>query len=132
MPIPIVQRYYLKYTYFISDDVFKNHLLLSARAFLFIFFLWKINHFYNKNKYIYIIAKIYAFSLMGSFLFSTDSMTMTRVGEFFGVVEIVLIPLLMYRLPRGLKYSVPFFWGLGLLIICAFLTGFFNNPAQVN
>lgn len=71
-------------------------LLFMARAALWCILLWKSDLLFKNNKYALILLKIMALSLISMLVFSTNIAFALRTMEFYGIVEILLFPMLIY------------------------------------
>lgn len=60
--------------------------------------LWKSDVIVCKNKYIFLLLKIMALSLISLTLFSLNIAAALRIMEYYGVVEIILLPMLLYAI----------------------------------
>ena len=60
--------------------------------------IWKRNFLYKKNKYSIILIKIYAFSVFFFVFFFSLPVFAFRMNELIGVVEIILVPFIVYLL----------------------------------
>lgn len=72
-----------------------NYMFLS-KIVLFYIILFNAKKIYVYNKYVYLLLKIYAISLAVFPAFAVIPASAFRIQEFLGVVEIILIPLLVY------------------------------------
>lgn len=90
-----------------------------------IYFYHTIRHF---NKYITILLKVKAISIMALFLFSDFHVMASRVNELFGVVDIILYPCIYFTVRQ--KYIgrlVVIVIGLSLYAIGILQTGLFDS-----
>lgn len=75
-------------------NVFNSiHLFRIALYYLFIF---KLDLLIEKNKYTILLVKIFTISLCSFILFAFMPVIGFRMSELFGIVEIILIPLILY------------------------------------
>lgn len=70
--------------------------LQILRIILFYFLMYKIDYIIIKNKYMYILMKIYSFAIISLVLLSSFPVIAFRVSDLLLIVEIVLIPNLIY------------------------------------
>jgi hypothetical protein len=89
-----------------------------AKTLIYYFILWKYNVIIKYNKYAALLLEIEAVSLLSFILLSAMPVFAFRIYEFFGVVEIILIPFLYYTFKSKLFSSaLVIFIGLCLLVI---------------
>lgn len=75
-------------------NVFNSILLL--KIFVFYILMFNIEYLKEKNKYIPLLVNIFCFSLMSFPIFANIPIVGFRINELLGIVEIILIPLLIY------------------------------------
>ena len=87
------------------------------------FFLWKRDLIIAKNKYFFILLKIYFFALCAMVIFSDIPTFAVRTSELLGVVEIILFPMIIYTIKEQ-KIAALFtiFLSLGLMCTALFYT----------
>lgn len=80
-------------------NVFNSlYLIRYIILYIFIYFSYKIE---IENKYFTILLKVYAISLFSYLALSKNAVLSMRISELYGVVELILIPLLYYTVrPR--------------------------------
>jgi hypothetical protein len=82
---------------------------------------WLIIHadvIQQKTKYGYLIIKIHLLSVLLYFLFTSVSMIAFRLNEFFGIINVVSAPLIVYTFRSKLiSYSLVVMYSLLILII---------------
>ncbi|WP_306353546.1 EpsG family protein [Flavobacterium sp. '19STA2R22 D10 B1'] len=102
-----------------SINVF--NLLFLARIAIFYFILLKYDLILANNKYLPILIKIYCIALISFLIFAVMPVLAFRMNELFGIVEVVLIPLLFYVFrPRLISKIVIVFIGVCLISIVLF------------
>lgn len=122
IPIDFIQQLYDMYSYStMSEDQTVNvfNLLHIFRCMLFCFILSRITMIAKKNVYSILYLKIYALSLAALVLLSDIPVLAFRISELFQVIEIVLLPLLVYTFKS--KYMGKF------VVICIALMISFVN-----
>jgi hypothetical protein len=128
IPIAYIQKKYAAYVYLqtiaagdAKTNVF-NYVFL-AKCLIYYVILWKSNLIKTQNKYITLLLKIEALSLVCFVLFSSIPVISSRVNELFGVVEIILIPMIYYVFRQKLFSTfIVTFIGLCFLLISIFYT----------
>ena len=124
IPIDFIQNLYEMYSQsaiFEEETVNVFSLLHVYRCLLFLFLLIWINKIKGKNIYAMLYLKIYALSLASLVLFSDIPVVAFRISELLQVVEIVLLPLLVYIFtPRYLGKLVVIFVSMIIVIINIF------------
>ena len=63
---------------------------------IFYFLLYHIERIHNENKYAYLLIKIYGLAIFSFTALSSITVVAARTNEFFGVVQIILIPTVVY------------------------------------
>ena len=81
------------------------------------FFLWKRDLIIEKNKYFFILLKIYFFALCAMVIFSDIPTFAVRTSELLAVVEIILFPMIIYTI-RETKIASLFTVAISLGLIC--------------
>lgn len=79
-----------------SANIFS--LLHLSRIILWGLLLWKSDLIFLKNRYVYLLLKIMALSLVALPLFSLNIAAALRIMEYYGIVEIILFPMLLYTI----------------------------------
>jgi len=78
--------------------------------------LWKNSLLQHSNEYFIILVKIYVFSIASFLLFADIPVLGFRISELLGIVEIILVPLILYFLrPRIIAYIICFLFAIGNL-----------------
>lgn len=72
------------------------NLVFICKILIFYILLWKYELIACRNKYAIVLMKVYCISLMAFPIFATMPVVGFRVSELYGIVEIILIPLLYY------------------------------------
>lgn len=119
LPIPILQEkiaIYKELQEFDVDgfneiNVFNS--LYILRCLIYYFLLYYSNNIIHSNKYFIILIKIYAFSLFSLPAFSVMPVIAFRIGELFGIVEVILMPMIFYTIkeklfPKFVVVSISF------------------------
>jgi hypothetical protein len=97
------------------------NLLFLARVAIFYFIIWKYELINSHNKYTPVLLKIYGISLMSLLLFAQMPVVAFRLNEFFGIVEIILVPLIYYTiLPSTFSKTIVILIGANFLFILIF------------
>lgn len=103
----------------ISVNLFS--LVFLTRIAIFYFLIYKYELLHSHNKYFPILMKIYCISLISYPVFATLSAFSTRISEFYGVVDFILIPFIYYVFkPIYFSRAIVIFIGLSLLLIILF------------
>lgn len=103
-------------------NVFNSWQLL--RIFLCFLFLWKADFIYLYNKYAYLLIKLYVFSACSIFLLADIPVFATRTSDMFAIVDIIVIPFLMYLIkPKIISKSMV----VGISFLYLFLNLFYNK-----
>lgn len=98
------------------------NLYMLTKIGIFYFMLYKYDVIILNNKYSPILMKIYCISLMAIPIFANTQAFGFRISELFGIVEIILIPLLYYSFKeiyfgRALVISI----GLTIMLIVIYI-----------
>lgn len=97
-----------------------NYMFLSKVA-IFVVLLFTAKKIEVHNKYVYLLLKIYAISLAAFPALSAMPASAFRIQEFLGVVEIILIPMIVYLFRvRFLGYLAVIIIALGYLMLNLF------------
>lgn len=129
-PIPIIQEKLQMYQMLQQagiggfDKINVFNLMQLFKIALFYLFIFKFDLINEKNKYFIILIKIFALSLCSFPLFSFMPVISFRISELFGIVDIILIPLIMYIF-KPVWLSRVIIVLIGLLFILTTL--FYNN-----
>jgi len=126
IPITYIQEKYTMYINLqnVADDSKKinvfNYVFL-AKCLIFYLLLWKNNVISYQNKYTILLLKIEALSLASYIIFSIMPVFGWRFYELFGVVEIILIPMVYFVInPKIFSNLIVIFIGLCILLINIF------------
>lgn len=127
IPIPGIQEkiiMYQKMRELDPNDVVQTNVfsfVFLAKVVIFYFLLYKYDLVHSHNKYFPILMKIYSLSLVAYLVFTSLPAFSSRINELFGVVDIILIPLLFYIFkPVYFSKAIVVFIGLCLLLIVLF------------
>lgn len=117
LPIRLVQQKFASYSRKELDlNIFS--VFQIGRCIIYYLVLWKYKLLASKNKYAVLLIKIYCLSLLTFILLSDIPDIARRVNEFYGIVEIILFPMLIYIIHQKLfiKVAVMLF-ALMLLLV---------------
>jgi hypothetical protein len=92
-----------------------NILVIFRICFLLVL-LWKNKFLYEKNKYALVLIKIYAFSIFLFTFLSTLPVLAFRIRELLGIVEIILLPFLIYLIKEK-HIAFIIFLSIGLMLM---------------
>ena len=85
------------------------------------FTIWLlINHkrIQEQNRYGYILLKLQAISIIAFVAFSSVNMVAYRVSEFFGIVSIITVPMVVYTFrSRLVGYTITFVYSFLILVL---------------
>lgn len=127
VPIPGIEEKIIMYqklrelesTDAVATNIFSFVFLAKVAIFYFLLFKYDLIHSYNK--YFPILMKIYSFSLASYLIFTSIPAFSSRLNELYGIVDIILIPLLFYIFkPVYFSKAIVVFIGLCLLLIALF------------
>lgn len=112
LPIPFIQD---KIRIYIEGQVYSNeatvnifNLYFLFRYFFLCLFLYKLDYLIGHNKYVIILIKINILSIFFFIITSDINAFAFRINELLGVVEIVLLPTLVYLFkPRIISKIIP-------------------------
>ena len=100
LPFDYIKEQYTVYMDFKNMGIFGDANLFNSvqliRLFIIILILVYSSDIYQYNKYIYICAKIYSIGILFFTQFASMSIVSFRISELFYIVEIILIPCLIY------------------------------------
>lgn len=109
-----------KYSLWSGDKVNVLNVLQLIRLSLAMFFLKYADNIADGNKYGYIFIKFYIVGLCAMVFFADIPVFAVRTSELLGVVEIILLPCIMYVInPRAIAAILVM--GMGLLFLCTTL-----------
>ncbi|TSK06122.1 MAG: EpsG family protein [Geobacter sp.] len=87
-------------------------------------FLWKVPLLESRNKFFIILIKIYVFSVSSFVLFADIPVFGFRISEVLGIVEIVLIPMLIYLFKQKfVAFSLCVLYAFGTLYMAIIYGG---------
>jgi hypothetical protein len=87
--------------------------LLLLRFLVLSFMVWNHDILMKKNKYSILLIKIYALSIFFFIAFADLPVLAGRISQLFGIVEVVLVPLLIYILnPKYLSVALAIIFGM--------------------
>lgn len=129
LPIPAVQEKLKAYDELIklggeewtTINVFNSILLIKIA--IFYLYLWKYSFLVEKNKYLPILLKIQALTIMSFSVFAIMPVIGFRINELLGAVEIITLPFLYYLFkPKILSALIVVTLGGIMLYVSVFLT----------
>jgi hypothetical protein len=82
------------------DQINVFNLVYLGRLAIYYFILFFVNSIQKKNIYVVLLLNIYMLSLAAFPLFSALPVVAFRVTEFYGIVEVVLFPLIVYTIKQ--------------------------------
>ena len=106
IPIPFIQSKIDMYNTFTElgisdfDQINVLNLVYLARVAMYYFVLYFVDLIKDKNKYTVILLNIYMLSLAAFPLFSALPVLSFRINELYGIVEILLFPLIYYTIKQ--------------------------------
>jgi hypothetical protein len=87
--------------------------LLYLRFFVLCFMVWHYEALQEKNRYSILLIKLYAFSIFFFIAFADLPVMAGRVSQLFGIVEIILVPFVVYILkPKYLSVGIAILFGI--------------------
>ncbi len=124
IPIPGIQEkieIYLKLQELDNEQINVFNYLYLLKILIFYILLFNYKKFAEHNRFFPILLNIYCLSLVSYTVFGQIPAFATRISEFFGVVEIILIPLLVYLFkPRILGIFMVVLLAIVFLLINLF------------
>ncbi len=114
IPIPYIQERILIYQKFLIgnkdiDQINVFNYLFILRCFVYYMFVFLRKKILIKNNYFIVILKIYGLSLFAFPAFASVFVFSFRINEFYGAVEIILIPFMIYfRKDVGVIFTILF------------------------
>jgi hypothetical protein len=106
------------------DNLNVFNLLLLSRIFISLILFYNIDKISKINKYAPVLLEIYILSHVFFILFSDIPALSFRISELLGVVEIILIPFLIY-LFKGKR--IPLFFPIGIGAVMLWLSLFYDK-----
>lgn len=95
--------------------------LVIAKFVIILFMISRIQLMQKHNKYVILMLKIMFISIMARSLFATNTSVAFRISEFFGVIEITLIPCIYYVVKHHvMKYGLICFVAFAFMFIRIF------------
>ena len=92
------------------------NILQLLRIVLISVFLWKTSLLQKSNKYFTILFKTYIFSIASFVLFANIPVFSFRLSELMGIVEIILVPMVIYILkPKFIAYILCVLFAFGII-----------------
>lgn len=98
------------------DKINVFNLVFLVKVLIFYIMLWKYDLLKLRNEYFPILLKIYCLSLFVFPAFSFFPVAAFRMSEYYGVVEIIFFPLLIY-ITKPPKYSIPIIVAIGIVLM---------------
>lgn len=133
IPIYLMQIKYDSYTYYATVDKTINlfNYVHLSRCLLACLLLWKWKLLAEKNSYSIIILKIYFLAIFIFIAFANTPAISSRISELMMVVEIILIPFLIYifkqkNLATVMVMGIGFVFLSFALFYTKLLTGYFS------
>lgn len=100
LPIEEVQSRWILYANSLDMEINIFNALQLSRVFICIVLFLAIDKIYKKNNLAILLCKIYALSIAAFVLFSDFPVLAFRISEFYQVIEIILLPMLVYIFGR--------------------------------
>lgn len=98
VPIEGIQSLWMMYDDTVGEDINIFNAIQLGRTCICLFLLFYIDKIFLYNKYAILLVKIYAISISIFVLLSSVPVIAFRVSELYQIVEIVLIPMLIYTI----------------------------------
>ena len=111
----------------IAEKVNVFNTIIIIRILFTYFILYNIKRIYENNKYAIVLVKMYIISIILFILLSDVTALAMRFNELFGVVEMIIIPLIIYALP---KKNIDYLIVKCIIILYAIILLFFNYRAE--
>ena len=97
-----------------------------------VFLIWKADFFYSKNKYAVLCIKIFTIGLSSWVLFSSVPVIAFRISGFLEIVEIILVPFMLYFIEeRPFAIAFVILYGFGLLYVDAIHSQLLNPYSAI-
>ena len=118
-PIEGIQNLWEMYEYSYGNEINVFNSMQLGRVCLCGLLFFYIDEISRYNKYAILLLKIYALSIVAYVLFSSVPVMTFRISEFYQVVEILIIPMIVYVFKgrKFLKYALVLAFGLSLLLM---------------
>jgi hypothetical protein len=95
------------------DGIMLLNPLLYLRFVVLAFMMWHYDILMQRNRYSIILIKLYAFSIFFFIAFADLPVMAGRVSQLFGIVEIILVPFVVYILnPKYLSVGIVILFGI--------------------
>jgi hypothetical protein len=102
--------------------------LLLLRFLVLSFMIWNYDILQEKNRYAILLIKIYAFSIFFFIAFADLPVLAGRISQLLGVVEIILVPFVVYILnPKYLSAALAIVFGMLIMYKQLFYSDFLHN-----
>lgn len=88
----------------------------SLRLLIIALLFWKLERIVEYNKYVPLLLKLYVIGVVSYLLFADIPAFTVRISEFFQIVEIILIPLLVYAF-KDKRIGIWLPIGIGVIFI---------------
>lgn len=129
IPIPAIQEKILVYQSLQElgkhNDINVFNIKYLLKVVLFYLFLWKSDLLIQHNKYTHLLIKIYGISLFVFPLFASLPILSYRLNELYGIVEIILFPLLiLIAKPRGIAKPIVIVLGISFFLMYVHLISY--------
>jgi len=98
--------------------------LLLIRILILFFLMFNFKKIVVQNKYVVLLLKIYAFSILFFIIFYKMPILAFRMSQLLGIVEIILFPLMIYIFKQK-EFIIAFLIAYSLLVLSIEL--FYNN-----
>ncbi len=102
----------------IFTDINVYNSVFIIETFFCAFLIWKSDFFYTKNKYAILLIQIFTIALASWMLFSTIPVIAFRSYGYLGIVEIILVPFVLYYIEeQSIAVAFTLIFGLVSLFI---------------
>jgi len=99
-----------------SIHIFNVAFLLNLAALFWL--IYKAHIIQEKNKYGYLAIKVHLLSIVSYLLFTSMSMVAFRLYEFFGIINVITVPFVIYTFKNKIiGYSIIFIYALLIMAI---------------
>lgn len=117
IPIEGIQNLWKMYEHTLGDEMSIFGIMQLSRLVICIFLFCFVDKIYIQNKYAIFLLKIYALSIMSFVLLSGVPTMAQRISEFYQVVEILLIPMIVYTIKCNVLVKRICIIAFGLLFL---------------
>jgi hypothetical protein len=117
-PIRIKYQTYLQLAE--NENVNLHNLVFIARILFCYVLLWKWEYLAEKSMYSTILIKVYIISIFALIVFSDIPTLAFRVSELFGIVEIILLPYILW-IVKGRTLSKIILISVSFIFLCLVL-----------